>query len=106
MAAGGAPLVQVQPLAGPEGGRMFEEVEEPRHVLPSEPGIEVYPTVQDMIALRQHGRFGDDPNIIVVSPERLDRLIALLRAVKDEILTARADDAEARSSEPPPISNG
>ena len=80
--------------------------DEKRYYLPPDYGIEVYRTEQDMVGIRQENALGDDDDVVVVSLERVDRLIAMLRAVKDEVLTDRADAAEAGSVDPPPLSNG
>lgn len=78
-----------------------------KYVLPTDYGIEVYRTVGDLVAMRQAGQFQDDEALILLSPERVEHLIRFLRAVKDDILTDRADAAEARATEmPPPLSNG
>jgi hypothetical protein len=79
---------------------------EKKYYLPPEYAVEVYRTETDMIGLRQEDSFGDEADVIIISAERVDRLILFLRAVKDEILTDRADAAEARSTELPPLSNG
>lgn len=81
--------------------------EDRKYVLPTDYGIEVYRTVKDLVAIRQDGQFQDDEALILVSPERVEHLIRYLRAVKDDIMTDRADAAEARATElPPPLSNG
>ena len=51
----------------------------------------------EMIAIRQEDSLGNDVGCILVSPERIDRLIQMLSAVKDAILTQRADASEAQS---------
>lgn len=77
-----------------------------QHYFPAEYAIEVYRTEKDFVAIRQENVLGDEDDVVLLSPERVDRLILMLRAVKDEILTDRADAAEARSTHPPPLSNG
>ena len=71
--------------------------------LPAEYATEVSRTEGDMIAIRQEDPLGNDAGCILVSPERVDRFIQMLQAVKEDILTERADAAEARSAkgEPP-----
>ncbi|MBW3569562.1 MAG: hypothetical protein KY467_00525 [Gemmatimonadetes bacterium] len=80
--------------------------EDRKYYLPPEFGTEVYRTEKDLVAIRQEDLLGNDDAVVLISPERVDRLILMLRAVKDEILTDRADAAEARSTEHPPVSNG
>ena len=56
-------------------------------------GFEVYRNARDQIAIKQEGIFGDDDQYVYVSPERVNKLIQFLAAVRDEILTDRADAA-------------
>lgn len=76
---------------------MSESQDERKYYLPAEYAVEVYRTQEDMIGIKQEGGLGYDDSIIVVSPERVDSLIRFLRSVKDEILTDKADNAEART---------
>lgn len=80
--------------------------DEKQYYLPTEYGIEVYRTTQNMIAIKQEDTAVNEEAIVIVSPARVDQLIRFLRLVKDEILTDQADEAEARSTELPPLSNG
>lgn len=78
------------------------------HSLPTEWGFEVYRTESDRVAIRQDaggGPYDDEEPVVVIAPERVDALIGFLRAVKDQILTDRADDAEGRvrAAVPPPL---
>ena len=84
----------------------MSDSDEKQYYLPTEQGIEVYRTTQNMIAIKQEDSVGNDDAIVIVSPARLDQLIRFLRLVKDEILTDQADEAEAHSAELPPLSNG
>lgn len=52
--------------------------------------IQIYRTEKDDICLEQENPF-EDNDCIVVSVDRVDQLIAFLQAIKDDILTERAD---------------
>ncbi|HEY4320115.1 MAG TPA: hypothetical protein VGM77_02965 [Gemmatimonadales bacterium] len=75
----------------------MSEKQAPEFSLPTDWGIEVYRTQSDLVGIKHEGQFGDDEAVIAVSPERIEALISFLRAIKDEILTDRADRAEARN---------
>jgi hypothetical protein len=75
------------------------------YTLPDDPGLEVYQNQSGTISIKQEDSLGNEPAIVLVTPERVDRLIGFLRAVKDEILTQRADAAaEENSSAGPRLS--
>lgn len=61
-----------------------------KYVLPAEYSTEVYRTESDRIAIAQEDPMDTDPSVVVVSVERVDRLIAMLQAVRDEIIADRA----------------
>lgn len=79
--------------------------EEGTHVLRGFDDITVYRTQVDFIGIKQSSMHQDE-QIIVVPPEVLGRLIELLRRVKDEILTDKADEASERSGNDVPPLNG
>jgi hypothetical protein len=68
--------------------------------LPADYGLEVYQNTQGMIVIKQPDPMGEDA-IVVVSPERADYLVQFIQAVKDRILTERADRAAQRDQTGP-----
>ena len=82
---------------------MTDNQDEEKYILPAEYATEVYRTETDLIAIRQEDTLGNDDSVVIISPERVDRLIQLLKNVKEQILTDRADAAEARARREPPF---
>jgi hypothetical protein len=76
-----------------------------RYRLPAEYATDVFRAEGEMIGIRQEDGVGNDTGTILVSPERVERLIQMLQAVKDEIMTERADAAEARFGKVLPLRN-
>jgi hypothetical protein len=76
-----------------------EEIQTP-YELPSDPGIKVYANPNRQIVIRQEGYIYDDNDPFIYFPvERADKVIEYIRAVKEEILTARADEAAAKNDQ-------
>lgn len=67
-----------------------EDQEENPYSFPTEYGVQVYRTQQDMVALSQEQPLGEPDHIVVISPERVDLVIQWLQAVRDEIHAERA----------------
>ena len=63
----------------------------------TEYGIEVYRTDSNMIVIKQEDPVAEDA-LVMISPDRVDRLVGFLRAVREEILTDQADAAEERAT--------
>lgn len=79
--------------------------EEDLHVLRGFDDITVYRTQVGFIGIKQNSMYQDE-QVIVVPPEVLDRFVDLLRRVKDEILTDKADEAAERAGNDIPPLNG
>lgn len=74
-----------------------EQEDESSYKLPSDPGIEVYQNKNGHIVIMQESLYGDDDQYVQFSPERAEKVIEYIRAVKEEIMTDRADEASARN---------
>jgi hypothetical protein len=75
-----------------------EEEIEPEFELPSDPGIKVYINPKRQIVLRQESTYGEDDAFIFFSVDRADRLVEMIRARKEQILTALADEAAEKNA--------
>lgn len=70
-----------------------ESKSENPYTLPPDYGLEVFQNQWGTISIKQEDAYGNEPSVIIVSPERVDYLIRFLQAVKEEIMTERADAA-------------
>ena len=49
-------------------------------------GVEVFVNEGGQISITQEGQYGDDPDIVVIPPERVNDVIKALRQAKREAL--------------------
>jgi len=74
------------------------------YTLPPDYGLEVFQNEWGTITIKQEDALGNEPALVIVSPERVDQLIRFLSAVKEEIMTQRADAAAGDVPFPPRLS--
>jgi hypothetical protein len=77
-----------------------EEEIETEYELPSDPGIKVYINPKRQIVIRQESTmYGEDDPFVFFSVDRADRLIEMIRARKEQILTLQADEAAEKNDQ-------
>src|SRR4051812_1333186 len=76
-----------------------QEQDEREYVVPTEEGFAVFRTESDLVGIRQRPE-GYEEQVVVVTPEKVGKLIQFLISMKDDILTERADAAAGEAPEP------